>query len=69
MEHRNGVIHRAVRVHRHGEALLAEALPNLVGKTRAHEEYLLAGLYLEARLRYVYNRPKFHTPGRCNLYK
>ena len=60
MEHGGGVIHRAVGVDRSTELVFDEALSDAIGKARAHEEHLLERLYLEARLRYIDDRSKFH---------
>ena len=47
MEDAGGVIHDTVGVDGGGEGLVAEALAYGIGKTRAHEEDLFAGLYME----------------------
>ena len=56
------IVHHAERVHHSAELLLLEALANLIGKARAHEEHLFARTYLKARLLNIDNRPKLHNP-------
>ena len=56
------IVHHAERVHHSAELLLLEALANLIGKARAHEEHLFARTYLKVRLLNIDNRPKLHNP-------
>ena len=56
------IVHYAEGVHHSAELLLLEALANLIGKARAHEEHLFAGTYLKVRLLNIDNRPKLHNP-------
>ena len=60
VQHRGGVVHRAVGVYRSAELLVLEAQANAVGKAAAHEEHLLKGFYLELRRRYVYYGAELH---------
>jgi hypothetical protein len=47
VEDAGGVVHDTVGIDGDGEGLVAEALAYGIGKTRAHEENLFAGLYME----------------------
>ena len=55
-----GIVHHAIRVDGGSELVLYEPLANAIGKARAYEKYLFAGLYLKAGLWYVDDCSEIH---------
>ena len=51
--HADGVVHHAVGVDRHAEAVVGKESAHIVGKAAAHKEHARAGLYLEVSTRQV----------------